>query len=423
MRAALWASLLLIGCGPGHRAPGACDGPCPQSAIRHVVIIVQENHTFDNYFGRYCTAAAGSNPTCTDGPACCEAGPDHEPGGAPPTALTDAEHAAYSPDHSEACEREELDGGALDKFVTSATCGSPRNFAYADGTLLAPYWDLARGGALADRYFQPTVGASSANDMYLARARFVFKDNDVKPDAIGQECSFVPTVKEFSDQTLGDLLIAKQVSFSWYIEGYQAVIDARKTGSCPDPPDGCALALPITPCVYEVSDIPFQYYKNMVDNPLYMRDFSRFKTDLSNNKLPQVSFLKAVGYHSEHPGLKTKISDGVAFVTAAIAAVAQSDYAPDTLILFTYDEGGGYFDHVKPPPTSAVDGQPYFTRVPFVASGPAARKNAISHVPLEHSSLVKFLEWNWQAGSLGARDAEVANLGSLLDPALNVPEN
>ena len=53
----------------------SCAGPCPQSNMKHVVVIVQENHTFDNHFGRYCTAAPGSNPTCNDGPACCEAAP------------------------------------------------------------------------------------------------------------------------------------------------------------------------------------------------------------------------------------------------------------------------------------------------------------------------------------------------------------
>jgi phospholipase C len=94
----------------------------------------------------------------------------------------------------------------------------------------------------------------------------------------------------------------------------------------------------------------------------------------------------------------------------------------------TYDEGGGYFDHVKPPATNTADNKPYGTRVPAFAVGSFAKKNFVSHVTLEHSSIVKFIEWNWlgmQTGQLMGRDANVANLGSLLDAnatGVKVPE-
>ena len=77
-----------------------------------------------------------------------------------------------------------------------------------------------------------------------------------------------------------------------------------------------------------------------------------------------------------------------------------------------------------PPPTSSVDGQPYGARVPLLALGPFARKGSVSHVTLEHSSIVKFIEWNWlghKTGQLGTRDRHVNNLGSMLDPKLRVP--
>ena len=96
-----------------------------------------------------------------------------------------------------------------------------------------------------------------------------------------------------------------------------------------------------------------------------------------------------------------------------------SDYRADTLVLLTYDEGGGYFDHVAPPPDSPADGKPYGTRVPLLAVGPFARANSVSHTTMEHSSIVKFIEWNWlglETGQLGNRDTMVANLGSVLDP-------
>jgi phospholipase C len=418
---------LLSACGRHLHAPGSCDGPCPTSKIDHLVVIVQENHTFDSYFGRWCTAPTGSSPSCSAGPSCCEAAPDADPSGSPAIVLSDGENAAHDPSHDRACELDALDGGKMDKFVTSTICGSARNVAYADASLLKPYWDLASAGAVADRYFQPVVGQSSSNDMYLAVARFVFADNAFEPDAVGRDCSFIPAVMEFSGTTIGDLLDGRGVSWAWYIEGYQAMIDARRLGHCPTPPDACGFGLSVTPCAYDPADVPMQYYPQHRDGP-HMRDFDTLAHDLAGARLPQVTFVKPVGYHSEHPGLHTTISDGVAFVSSVLAAVRGSVYADDTLVLLVYDEGGGYFDHVAPPPPSAVDNQPFGTRVPLIAIGPYAKKGAVSHVTLEHSSLVAFIEWNWLAGAVGqlaARDATAHNLGSLIDPIASgvaVPE-
>jgi phospholipase C len=382
-----------------------------------VVVVIQENHTFDNYFAHYCTAAPGSAPTCTSGPACCEAAPAHDPSGASPIVLDDTANAAYDPDHTQACELAETNGGAMDRYVTGAgTCSDPRHFAYADAATAQRYWDLATAGALADRYFQPIAGQSSANDMYFARAQYVFTDNQYKPDAIGQECSLAGVPASYSDPTIGDLLAGAGVSWAFYTEGYTAMVDARAQGMCPRAPKDCPFGLALSPCTLDVADLPFDYYRSSADNPKALRDFSRFASDLSNLTLPQVVFVKGLGYHTEHPGTYTTISDGEKFVTGVIDAVKASEYAPDTLILVTWDEGGGFFDHIAPPGTG-TDGQPYGTRVPLFAVGPFAAAGTVSHVAMEHASIVKFVEWNWlgmQTGQLAGRDATVANLGSLL---------
>jgi phospholipase C len=410
---------LALGCGDSERKPGSCDGPCPISNIKHVVVLVQENHTFDNYFARYCTAPSGSAPTCVDGPACCESGPNRDPSGASPILLDDAANGDFDPDHTQACGLAEMNGGAMDRYVAGAPgCSDPRNFAYADESVAAPYWDLARNGALADRYFQSIAGQSSSNNMYFVRAQFVFRDNDFKPDAIGQACSFISTAMTFDGITLGDLLDRAMVSWSFYVEGYQAMVDAQKGGRCPEPPDDCPAGIGIYPCAYDPSDVPIDYYENFKDNPRVLRDFSRFAKDLDDGVLPQVVFIRAAGYRSEHPGYGTTLSAGFAFADTVRKAVANSAYASDTLVLFTWDEGGGYFDHIAPPPNGS-DGHPYGTRVPLLAIGPFARPNAISHVTMEHSSVVKFVEWNWlggETGQLGGRDVAIANIGSLLDP-------
>ncbi len=137
---------------------------------------------------------------------------------------------------------------------------------------------------------------------------------------------------------------------------------------------------------------------------------------MKDGTLPAVSLIKGSGYVSEHP--KETISRGVGLTTEVVEAIARSPYAEKTLLILTPDEGGGFFDHVSPPKKSSVDGKDYGVRIFLMALGHFAKHNYISHVPMEHSSLVKFIEWNWlggKPGQLGTRDAVVNNIGSLLD--------
>lgn len=399
------------------------------SSVKHLVVVVQENHSFDAYFGSYCTAAAGSNPTCTTGPSCCEAAPAKEPSGASPVALDDSENGQYDPNHMSSCETSEIDDGKMDMFVAGPNCANAHNFAIApaDSPLLANYRAWASQYAMADRYFQPIIGASSSNDMYFARAQYVFTDNTETPKAIGLACHLGANGTEHSDPTIADLLAQKGATLGWYGEGYQAAKDASP--NCPQVPAECSAQIQTYPCVYDPGDVPFAFYPSTRDAPSTMHDFSQLATDLAGNTLPSVAFVKAIGYRSEHPGLLDSISAGQTFVKGVVDAVLGSDYADDTLVLVTYDESGGYFDHVTPPAANAADKKPYGPRIPFLALGKFAKKNYVSHVTMEHSTVVKFIEWNWLGGAtgqLGGRDANVANIGSVLDPAATgvaVPEN
>jgi phospholipase C len=426
----------VLACGDDAVPPGdaaIADTPAdatPIRQIKHVVVVVQENHTFDSYFGRWCTAPAGSAPTCTTGPACCEAAPATDPAGHAPIVLDDIANAVHDPDHTQTCELAEIHGGAMDRFAAGASCSDPRNVAVAaadSGSVVARYHQLAAAGALADRYFQPLAGSSSANDMYFAAARYVFTDNEFKPDTNGAGCIAPTTPRKIytGATTIADLLLAHGDTFAFYAQGY-ALMKASLT--CPLPPSDCPLHLPTSPCDYDPSDVPFEYYAQFRDDPTTMKDLGDLATAVATGRLPAVAFVKHLGYRNEHPGYGTTITPGVDQVTQTIATITSSPYAADTLILLTWDEGGGFFDHLPPPPDSAVDGMPYGTRVPLIAIGRFARAGTVSHVLLEHSSVVKFLEWNFlgDTGQLGARDAVVNNLGSLLDPATTgvvVPEN
>jgi phospholipase C len=407
-------------------AGGGTGGAHTGSAIRHVVVIVQENHTFDAHFGRYCTAPAGSEPTCNSGPSCCEAAPDQDPSGASPVTLDDGENATYDPNHTQACELGEMNGGAMDLYTAGASCSDPRNFALGAAAVEQPYWDLAAEYALADRYVQPIVGESSSNDMYLAQAHYAFTDNAYYPDTNGHGCTVgaLGPFEQLPGPTIGDLLVDAGLDFAFYAEGYAAM---KAASTCPAAPSDCPFHLPTNPCDYDPSDVPFEYYPQFADNPSYMLDYQDFTAALAAGHLPELSFVKGVGYHNEHPGFGTTISQGVAFSTGVVNAILASPLADDTLVLLTWDEGGGFFDHVTPPPPSAADGEPYGTRVPLLAVGRFARKGYVSHVVLEHSSILALVEYNFlgKSGQLGVRDAEVHNLGSLLDPAqtgIAIPE-
>ena len=434
-------------CGETCTAGKFCaGGTCTTSAIEHVVLIVEENHTFDTYFGRYCQAQAGSNPTCTNGAACCEAAPATDPSGSPPIALDDVANEYKDRDHTQVCEVAQIDNGAMDHYVTgsgvmidfgtsliSYDCSDPNNFAVAGASTVQQYWDYAGQGALADRYFQPTIGSTSANDMYLAVAHWEFTDNDDRPFTVGSGC-LAPgsSATLLPGTTVADLLVNNGASFRMYADGYAdavaaAPLCASQVGMFPADCEASERSAIYSTCNYDPADLPFQYYINFADKPKYIVDSTTLPQDVAAGVLPSFAYVKARTYANEHPKWST-ISRGIAFVKNVVDLIEGSPYADNTLILIVMDEGGGFFDHVAPPPAlparydtdSNGVAVPYGTRVPMLALGHFARAGQVSHVQLEHSSVVRFLEYNFlgprYAGALGNRDAAVGNLGSLLDP-------
>ena len=396
------------------RAPGTTA-----SNIKHVVLVVQENHSFDAYFGRYCTAPTGSRPTCHNGTACCEAAPATV-GGLSPIVLNDAANKAFDPNHTQLSELCKQDGGKMDQYLSNSPCtgADNRNWAIADSTTLAVYYDYARKYAMSDMFFQSAAGQSSMNDMYFARGAWVFDDNSVEPKSAkyGTGCIYnevTATYRDYYDLTIGDLLVKCGVTFGVYIEGYAY----HPTG-----PASCY------PLFYDASDIPFAYYPSLVDK--YFFDFSQFSVDVANGNLPAYSYVKALGTHQEHP-YAGDITDGTAFTSNIVNIINNSPiYSKNTLILLTADESGGFYDHYPPPQTAnPIDNKPYGPRVWFIAAGYFAKQNYISHVQIEAASTIKFVEWNFLAGGTGqlnTRDTNVNNIGDLLDPAktgVTVPSN
>lgn len=451
-------------CGQSCSLTQSCSGGhCASTNIQHVVLIVEENHTFDTYFGLYCNASAGSNPSCTTGPSCCEGAPSTDPSGASPTTLDDGptsisgtSNESIDRDHDQVCELAQIDNGAMDHYVTGsgitvsnpyeANCSDPRTWALADQSTVGTYWGYATTGALADRYFQPMAGGTSGNDMYFAVAHWQFTDNTLRPNTIGSGCTAPGgTAMELVGTTIADLLVNNGLTFTMYADGYDDAVTAQPhcassaLSGVPLPPDCDSRDQTFdlagySPCNYDPSDLPFEYYPQFADQ--HIVDSSLFAQDVSTGTLPTFAYVKARTYRNEHPGWST-LARGVTFVSQIVDAVESSPYQDNTLVLLTWDEGGGFFDHVPPPPPvdpqhdSDDSGQPipYGTRVPLLVIGKFARAGTVSHVQMEHSSIVRFLEYNFlgpgSAGALGNRDAVVNNIGSLLDPAatgLQIPE-
>ena len=270
-------------------APACLASGQTMSNVKHLVVVVMENHTFDSYFGDYCTAATGFEPDVHDRAGVLRGGAEDRLEHSP-LDLDDSENSAYDPNHGQSCELSEEDNGLMDKYVTGASCSSASNFAYSDATTMATYWGYAQSYAMADRYFQPAAGASSENDMYLARGAFVFVDNSWVPPTAGSGCYAASERKSYPEPTVGDLLEACSVSWSFYAQGYAHAL-ANPTSSSYCWPD-----------YYDPSDNPFEYYPPFQDNPTYEKDYdTRFASDVANGTLPAVSYIKPLGTSTEHP--------------------------------------------------------------------------------------------------------------------------
>jgi phospholipase C len=144
---------------------------------------------------------------------------------------------------------------------------------------------------------------------------------------------------------------------------------------------------------------------------MHLKDEKDFMKDLQNRNLPSVSFIKPSGAYNEHPGYATLVA-GQQHVADLVKAVQESPYWSDTLIILTYDENGGRWDHVAPP---RGDRWGPGTRVPAIIVSPFAKKGYVDHTQYDTTSILKFIEKRWDLEPLGTRDAAANDLINGLD--------
>ena len=368
---------------PAAAAP-AGDGPgAPTTTpIKHVIYLMQENHTFDNYFGTY--PGADGIP----GEVCMPRDPER-----PEIGCVDSFHvggrAVQDLGHSEGVFDRQFRSGDMDGFVWAHDrVGSDGELAmgYYDDRDIPFYWNVADEYVLFDRFFSSSKGGSVWNHMFWISG------------GPGSRADLIPS-EGFDDPTIFDRLTEAGIDWKFYIQNYDPEITFRNREVLGD--RGA-----------QVVWAPVLAYARFLDDPeLNSRivDLEEYFVDLENGTLPAVAYMVPSGASEHPPG---SIRAGEAFVRSLLIALARSTSWNSSLFAWTYDDWGGWYDHVPPP---AVDSYGYGFRVPALLVSPYARRGHVDHTELDFTSMIRFVTDNWGLEPLAERDAAANSLVSALN--------
>jgi phospholipase C len=201
---------------------------------------------------------------------------------------------------------------------------------------------------------------------------------------------------------IGDRLTAKNLSWKWYSGEWNAAIKYVYDGGTP-------------PDRFQYHHQPFIYFATTADGTAakdaHLRDEDELMTDLTAGTLPAVSFVKPAGPDNEHPGY-ANVLDGENHTLALINAVKASSSWHDTAIIITYDEHGGFWDHVAPP---KADRWGPGSRVPAIIVSPYAKNGFVDKTVYDTTSILTTIEHRWGLAPLGTRDANANDLANAFD--------
>jgi acid phosphatase len=175
---------------------------------------------------------------------------------------------------------------------------------------------------------------------------------------------------------------------------------------------------------YQAHHYPFAYFARYAPGQparAHLQDEQDFFWAAANGQLPPVSFVKPIGVENEHPGYASE-PNGSNHLLQLIQAVMDGPQAGNTLILVTYDEFGGSWDHVPPPSASndvaAHDQWGPGTRIPAILIGRSLTKSGVDHTYYDTLSIMRTIEAEWNLGNLSQRDADVNDLGNMVNAGL-----
>jgi phospholipase C len=374
--------------------------------IQHVVVIMQENRSFDNYFGTY--PGADGIPMRGGVPTVCA--PDPKFGGCVKPFV---DHRDTSPDqrHGVVPVKMDINGGKMDGFVRSAElakrspCGSTITascvrvpMGYHTESDIPNYWQYARNFVLQDHMFEPNASWSLPAHLFMtsewsatcsqrdvpASCKNDINQNRAKGLAAIPKTLPIGTNFAWTDMTY--LLHQRQVSWGYYVvPGNQP--------DCADDEPGCA-PVPqnsFTPGIWN----PLPYFTTVrVDNQLgNIRAVDKFYEQAAAGKLPAVSWVVPSFAVSEHA--PAPISAGQTYTTSLINAVMRSPNWSSTAIFLAWDDFGGFYDSVPPP---RVDQNGYGIRVPGIVISPYAKRGFVDKQTLSFDAYNKFIEDDFLSG-------------------------
>jgi phospholipase C len=350
------------------------------SKIKHVIWVMQENRTFDCYFGTYPNVDGIPPGTCLPaepGSSICVR-PFHMPKGQP---VLDMPHVWETAHAAE-------DFGKMDAFVYVE--GSNETMGYYDQRDIPNYWDYARHFTLCDHFFSSFNGPSSNNHLYSLSAQ----DGGL----LRFDCTLKDAERELDDPdgfsflSIVDGLEKHNVSWKYYVE------------TRPKPPGvrtrGCNVAYP-DPKKFSAWN-PLPGFVSVYKNPQRMAKIvalSEYYNDLKQHTLPAVSYISPDFQDSEHPPATAE--RGMWYVTKLVNALMESSYWKDSVVFLTWDDYGGFYDHVPPP---QVDAFGFGPRVPALVISPYAKPGYVSRYTYEFSSVLKFVEERWGLQHMTPRD-------------------
>lgn len=422
--------LLISGCGLSKKAQQqttSFDNGIGQ--VKHLVVIYMENRSFDNLYGEFKGANGIKNAKKGNFIQVDENGkpyqylPEIPRNNSFPTNLPNAmfnidqyvpsDKATPDVTHRFFHNKLQINGGKMDKFA-----------AYNDSKGLAmgyyntekiPLFPFAQNYTLCDNFFQSVFGGSYFNHVYLISAAApvwpnapeslvakldadgkMIKDGIVTPDGyvVNHVYSRNAPYPAKSDTTqllpsqtmptIGDKLTEKNISWTWYSEGWDDAVAGRKNN-------------------FAYNHEPFLYFTNFQEGKegrTHMKDQNDFIKAAKEGALPSVSFVKPGGGNDEHPGGSAVYSSEQLAVNL-INAVLDGPNGKDALVILTYDEFGGFFDHVAPP---VIDRWGPGSRIPAILIGPFAKKGFVDHTQYETLSILSFIEQRWGIKPLAERD-------------------
>jgi phospholipase C len=317
--------------------------------VQHVVVIFQENHTFDNFFGTF----PGANGIQNDPPT---VKPFHIAG----PVIADL-------CHSTPCARQAFDKGRMDGF---AQVEGADTFGYYDQSDIPYYWALAQNYTLFDNYFSSEMGPSLPNHLYLVA---------------GQSGGITTSVGDKETHNLNITSIVTpleehHISWAYYSPYYL----------------GNENGLGLINSIATNATLVAAHEK---------LEGNSFVTDVKEGNLPAVSWIMPDDAVSDHPPFN--LTNGQDYVRGIVSAIQESPYWSSTVIFLTWDDYGGWYDHVAPP---QVDKFGYGFRVPMIMISPMGKQGFVDHTLSDHTSILKFIERVFGLPHLAYRDRVASDL-------------